>query len=50
MCFDYRLRPGPVASPNALRLMRQVGLPVDFDAVPQSGGDPLPVDGDPGRG
>jgi hypothetical protein len=44
MRFDYRLRPGPVATPNALRLMRKVGLPVDAD------GEANPVDGDPGRG
>jgi DNA mismatch repair ATPase MutS len=28
MTFDYTLRPGPVASGNALRLMRSAGLPV----------------------
>jgi DNA mismatch repair ATPase MutS len=28
MGFDYRMRPGPVATSNALRLMRQVGIDV----------------------
>ena len=28
MAFDYRMRPGPVATSNALRLMRQVGIDV----------------------
>ena len=28
MSFDYKLRPGPVTTANALRLMRSVGLPV----------------------
>lgn len=35
MAFDYRMRPGPVATSNALRLMRQVGIdvvPCDDDA------------------
>ncbi|MBM4375644.1 MAG: DNA mismatch repair protein MutS [Deltaproteobacteria bacterium] len=35
MGFDYRMRPGPVATSNALRLMRQVGIdvvPCDDDA------------------
>ena len=31
MSFDYRLRPGPVGSGNALRLMRSVGLNVPLD-------------------
>ncbi len=30
MRFDYRLREGPVSSTNALRLMRAVGIDVDF--------------------
>ena len=30
--FDYVLRDGPVRSTNALRLMRQVGIPVDLPA------------------
>jgi hypothetical protein len=28
MSFDYKLREGVVKSSNALRLMRQLGLPV----------------------
>ncbi len=31
MTFDFRLRPGPVREGNALRLMRQVGLPVPLE-------------------
>jgi hypothetical protein len=31
MRFDYRLREGPVASTNALRLMRAVGIDVDYE-------------------
>lgn len=31
MTFDYRLRPGPVTSGNALRLMRSMGIPVPLD-------------------
>jgi hypothetical protein len=31
MCFDYRLREGPVATSNALRLMRAVGLDLDYE-------------------
>jgi DNA mismatch repair ATPase MutS len=31
MTFDYRLRPGPVRSGNALRLMRAMGIPVPLD-------------------
>jgi hypothetical protein len=31
MRFDYRLREGPVASTNALRLMRHIGIDVDFE-------------------
>jgi len=31
MSFDYRLRDGVVKSSNALRLMRQLGLPVDAE-------------------
>lgn len=34
MAFDYRLKTGPVATPNALRLMRQVGIQVDLDEPP----------------
>jgi DNA mismatch repair ATPase MutS len=33
MRFDYRLREGPVASTNALRLMRVVGIDVDFGGI-----------------
>jgi len=29
MCFDYRMKPGPVGTSNALRLMRQLGIDVD---------------------
>jgi hypothetical protein len=32
MSFDYKLKPGVVASGNALRLMRDLGLPVPPDA------------------
>lgn len=32
MVFDYRLRPGPCPSVNALRIMQLAGLPVDADA------------------
>lgn len=35
MSFDYRLRPGVVRSSNALRLMRVVGLGVEFE-VPEA--------------
>lgn len=31
MVFDYRLRPGPCPTTNALRIMRLAGLPVDED-------------------
>jgi hypothetical protein len=31
MTFDYRLRPGPSPTTNALKIMRQVGLPVELD-------------------
>ncbi len=31
MVFDYRLRPGPCPSTNALRIMQLAGLPVDVD-------------------
>lgn len=37
MAFDYRMRPGPVATSNALRLMREVGI----DVVP-SDDEPAP--------
>jgi DNA mismatch repair ATPase MutS len=29
MHFDYRLRPGPSPTTNALKIMRHAGLPVD---------------------
>lgn len=32
MVFDYRLRPGPCPTTNALRIMRLAGLPVDDSA------------------
>ena len=31
--FDYNLKEGPVRSTNAIRLMRSVGIELDFDAV-----------------
>jgi len=34
MTFDYTLRPGPVASGNALRLMQSAGLPVPLAEEP----------------
>lgn len=33
MRFDFRLRPGPVQTTNALRLMRQVGMDLDWDLL-----------------
>lgn len=36
MTFDYRLRPGPVAGGNALRLMRRLGIDVPLDGTPSS--------------
>ena len=36
MVFDYVLRPGPVQTTNALRLMRLVGIPLDWDAEPEA--------------
>jgi DNA mismatch repair ATPase MutS len=36
MSFDYVLRPGPVQTTNALRLMRLIGIPLDWEAEPQS--------------
>ena len=35
--FDYALRDGPVRSTNAIRLMRSVGIDLDFDTVDASG-------------
>lgn len=37
ICFDYRLREGPVTSTNALRLMRAVGIDVEFKELPPRG-------------
>ena len=34
MTFDYVLRDGPVQTTNALRLMRLIGIPLDWDAEP----------------
>ncbi len=34
MTFDYRLRPGPVQTTNALRLMRLCGIDLDFAEPP----------------
>jgi hypothetical protein len=34
MTFDYILRQGPVQTTNALRLMRLVGISLDWDAEP----------------
>jgi hypothetical protein len=40
MCFDYRMKQGPVGTSNALRLMRMVGLDmVDADSGTKSDGD-----------
>jgi len=30
MVFDYRLRPGPCPTTNALKIMRLEGLPVEM--------------------
>lgn len=34
MAFDYRLRPGPVRTTNALRLMRRLGLRIEWELEP----------------
>ena len=34
MRFDYLLRPGPVRSSNALRLMRACGIDLDWSLLP----------------
>lgn len=39
MCFDYRMKPGSVATSNALRLMRQVGL----EMIGEDGDDSEPA-------
>jgi len=40
MTFDYKLRPGPVTSGNALRLMRAVGLLVPLEELGDLSGRP----------
>ena len=43
---DYQLREGPIVSTNALRLMRSVGIDLDFDSVAPRWEDPKqPVSG-----
>jgi hypothetical protein len=37
MAFDYHLRPGPVRTTNALRLMRRIGLALDWSLEPTDG-------------
>jgi hypothetical protein len=37
MVFDYRLRPGPCPTTNALKIMHMEGLPVEPDAIPAPG-------------
>jgi DNA mismatch repair ATPase MutS len=34
LVFDFKLRPGPVETSNALKLMRAIGLRVDNDGRP----------------
>jgi DNA mismatch repair ATPase MutS len=46
MCFDYVLREGPVATSNALRLMRAVGLDLDYDEEVEPVGAPSAAPGD----
>lgn len=48
MAFDYQLRPGPVRTTNALRLMRRLGLRVEWDLEPIASEGPEPQ-GPPGR-
>lgn len=50
MCFDYRLRPGPVATPNALRLMKHVGIRVKLEADDDRAATIPTVDERPSRG
>ena len=38
MTFDYKLRPGPVRSSNALRLMRACGIALDWSLLPAGDG------------
>lgn len=40
MAFDYRLRPGPSPTTNALKIMQMEGLPVDPQAGETAGGAP----------
>ncbi|HEX9794872.1 MAG TPA: hypothetical protein VGC54_12895 [Planctomycetota bacterium] len=37
MEFDYRVRPGPLPESNALRVLRDAGLPVDLDDLDPAG-------------
>jgi hypothetical protein len=37
MRFDYQLRPGPVRSSNALRLMRECGIDLDWSLLGPEG-------------
>ncbi|MFO0573528.1 MAG: DNA mismatch repair protein MutS [Polyangia bacterium] len=55
MAFDYQLRPGPVRTTNALRLMRRIGLALDWslepaerDLVAEPGDPAAPGDGPTG--
>jgi DNA mismatch repair ATPase MutS len=36
LSFDYKLRDGPIRSTNALRLMRAVGIDLDFEEAPKA--------------
>lgn len=38
MRFDFRLRPGPVQTTNALRLMREVGIDLDWSQASEADG------------
>ena len=42
--FDYTLRDGPVKSTNAIRLMRSVGIDLDFDATQPATADAAPAE------
>jgi hypothetical protein len=37
MVFDYRLKPGVVESTNAIRLMRHLGIDVEYQLAPSDG-------------
>jgi MutS domain V len=39
MVFDYKLRPGPCPTTNALKIMRLAGLPVDAEPQPDRAAD-----------